>query len=208
MLLCTADINQHWLGLPNPPLLIQCTGVLQQTHPQILALKQPVVLFRSEKLWNLFFERETEYLAEYRPLLLREDVVLSIYPTASVALLFLLPLPFCTFVSLLYPPLSPFFISSSSAPVPQQHVQATSVLPVVQMEKSLSYMLLLMVPEQVWAWHCCWYCIVHWRFSMGNAQESLIARRCWHLSLHLIIVPWHQVYRQLSEQNWGDRWMA
>jgi len=28
----------------------------------------------------------------------------------------------------------------------------------VVIEKSLSYMLLLMVPEQVWDWYCCSYC--------------------------------------------------
>ncbi len=28
----------------------------------------------------------------------------------------------------------------------------------IVIEKSLSYMLLLMVPEQVWDWYCCSYC--------------------------------------------------
>jgi hypothetical protein len=28
----------------------------------------------------------------------------------------------------------------------------------VVIEKSLSYMLLLMAPEQVWGWYCCSYC--------------------------------------------------
>jgi hypothetical protein len=43
----------------------------------------------------------------------------------------------------------------------------------VVIEKSLSYMLLLMAPEQVWGWYCCSYCFrvlfcffVSWSFVL------------------------------------------
>jgi hypothetical protein len=47
----------------------------------------------------------------------------------------------------------------------------------VVIEKSLAYTLLLMVPEQVWDWHCCSYCFlvvfVSWSFVLCFAFPSL-----------------------------------